>query len=141
MGKKHYPQILRDEAVIFYERGHTFAETRAKYGMAESTFFEWKKKFDKRHPLPDATAGRGNAARKARLHLEKLALEWEVLRQCPCGIDAPVDAKIGAINALTSILSMCYVRHWRFLAVHIITENGGRGKRHPMKSMTPSSSH
>lgn len=35
MGQKHYPQIIRDEAVLFYERGHTFAETHAKYGMAE----------------------------------------------------------------------------------------------------------
>lgn len=51
MGKKHYPQIIRDEAVLFYERGHTFAETQTKYGMAESTFFEWKKKYDLEHPL------------------------------------------------------------------------------------------
>lgn len=34
MGQKHYPKSLRDEAVLFYERGHTFAETKAKYGMA-----------------------------------------------------------------------------------------------------------
>lgn len=106
MAKNYYPQEIKDEAVLFYERGHTFAETRAKYGMAESTFFEWKKKFDQKHPLPDASAGGGNAARKRRLHLEKLALEWEVLRQCPCGIEAPVDAKIYAINALSEKYSI-----------------------------------
>ena len=39
MGKKHYPQSIKDEAVLFYELGHSFAETQAKYGMAESTFF------------------------------------------------------------------------------------------------------
>lgn len=47
MGKKHYSQSIKDEAVLFYELGHSFAETQAKYGMAESTFFTWKQKFDK----------------------------------------------------------------------------------------------
>ena len=39
MGKKHYSQSIKDEAVLFYELCHSFAETQAKYGMAESTFF------------------------------------------------------------------------------------------------------
>lgn len=86
---------------FFYERGRTFAKTRAKYGMAKSIFFEWKKKFDKHHPLPDAAAGGGNATRKARLHLEKQALEWEVMRQCPCGVNALVNAEIDSIDALS----------------------------------------
>ena len=46
MGKKHYPQSIKDEAVLFYELGHSFAETQAKYGMAESTFFTWKQKIE-----------------------------------------------------------------------------------------------
>lgn len=99
MGQKHYPQIIRDEAVLFYERGHTFAETHAKYGMAESTFFEWKKQFDRAHPLHGATNG-ARTTRKAQLHLEKLALELEVIRQCPNGINASTDEKIDVINAL-----------------------------------------
>ena len=54
MGKKYYPQSIKDEAVLFYELGHSFAETQAKYGMAESTFFTWKQKFDKAHPMHEA---------------------------------------------------------------------------------------
>mgnify|MGYP000464757363 CR=1 FL=1 len=54
MGKKHYSQSIKDEAVLFYELGHSFAETQAKYGMAESTFFTWKQKFDKAHPMHEA---------------------------------------------------------------------------------------
>ena len=57
MGQKHYSKAIRDEAVLFYERGHSFAETRAKYGMAESTFFEWKKRFDQEHPLYELAGG------------------------------------------------------------------------------------
>ena len=106
MGQKHYSKAIRDEAVLFYERGHSFAETRAKYGMAESTFFEWKKRFDQEHPLYELAGGSTKAARNAQLHLEKLALELEVVRQCPCGINASIDDKIGAINALSGRYSI-----------------------------------
>ncbi len=105
MGKKHYPQIIREEAVLFYERGHTFAETQAKYGMAESTFFEWKKKYDQEHPL-HATGCTANAARRTRLRIEKLTLELEVIRQCPCGVNASIDEKMAAINALSGRYSI-----------------------------------
>ena len=106
MGQKHYSKAIRDEAVLFYERGHSFAETRAKYGMAESTFFEWKKRFDQEHPLYELAGGSTKAARNAQLHLEKLALELEAVRQCPCGINASIDDKIGAINALSGRYSI-----------------------------------
>ena len=79
MGQKHYSKAIRNEAVLFYERGHSFAETRAKYGMAESTFFEWKKRFDQEYPLYELAGGSTKAARNAQLHLEKLALELEVV--------------------------------------------------------------
>lgn len=60
MGKKHYSQSIKDEAVLFYELGHSFAETQAKYGMAESTFFTWKQKFDKAHPYMRLLPPTGN---------------------------------------------------------------------------------
>ena len=72
MGQKHYLKSLRDEAVLFYERGHTFAETKAKYGMSESTFYEWKKKFDEEHPNLENTGNNRNASRKAWRHLGNL---------------------------------------------------------------------
>lgn len=106
MRQKHYPKSLRDEAVLFYERGHTFAETKAKYGMAQSTFYEWKKQFDRLHPVPEASGTDLSVARKAQRHLEKLSLELEVLRQCPCGINASIDEKMAAIAALGSKYSI-----------------------------------
>lgn len=90
MGKKHYPQSIKDEAVLFYELGHSFAETQAKYGMAESTFFTWKQKFDKAHPMHEAITTNRTICHKSKRHLEKLALELEVLRQCPCGRNASI---------------------------------------------------
>lgn len=50
MGQKHYSKAIRDEAVLFYERGHSFAETRAKYGMAESTFLNGRNDLTKNIP-------------------------------------------------------------------------------------------
>lgn len=100
MGQKHYSQAIRDEAVLFYERGHTFSQTQNKYGMSESTFYEWKKKFDQAHPVPKTTGHDLSATRKAQRHLEKLSLELEVLRQCPCGIHASIDEKMAAISVL-----------------------------------------
>ena len=64
MGKKHYPQSIKDEAVLFYELGHSFAETQAKYGMAESTFFTWKQKFDKALPPTEQPATNPSATLK-----------------------------------------------------------------------------
>lgn len=93
MGKKHYSQSIKDEAVLFYELGHSFAETQAKYGMAESTFFTWKQKFDKAHPMHEAITTNRATSHKSKRHLEKLALELEVLRQCPCGSKASIDEK------------------------------------------------
>ena len=100
MGQKHYPKSRRDEAVLFYERGHTFEETKVKYGMAQSTFYEWKKQFDRAHPVPEASGTDLSVARKVQRHLEKLSLELEVLRQCLCGINASINEKMAAIAVL-----------------------------------------
>ena len=106
MARKHYPKALRDEAVLYFERGHTFLETKAKYGMAESTFYEWKRLFDQSYTIHDVTKNDRSAARKAQRHLEKLSMELEVLRQCPCGITASIDEKMTAINALDNKYSV-----------------------------------
>lgn len=46
MQKKVYPQSFKDEVVKFYSTNHTIAETIAKYGIAESTLFEWRKRYN-----------------------------------------------------------------------------------------------
>ena len=74
--------------------------------MSESTFYEWKKKFDQMHPVPKSVGYDLSARRKAQRHLEKLSLELEVLRQCPCGIHASIDEKMAAINVLGNIYSV-----------------------------------
>lgn len=68
--------------------------------MAESTFFTWKQKFDKAHPVHAAITTNRATSHKSKRHLEKLALELEVLRQCPCGSKASIDEKVAAVNAL-----------------------------------------
>ena len=66
--------------------------------MSESTFYEWKKRFDQVHLVPESMRQDLSSTRKAQYHLEKLALELEVLRQCPCGPYASMDEKVSAIK-------------------------------------------
>ena len=49
MQKKVYPQSFKDEVVKFYSTNHMIAETIEKYRIAESTLFEWRKRYDERH--------------------------------------------------------------------------------------------
>lgn len=101
-----YSNALKEEAVLYFERGHTFAETKVKYGMSQSTFYEWKKQFDRAHPVPETSGTDLSTKRKTQRHLEKLYLELEVLRQCPCGTNASIDEKMTAIAALDNKYSI-----------------------------------
>jgi transposase-like protein len=49
MQKKVYPQSFKDEVVKLNSTNHTIAETIRKYGIAESTLLEWRKRYDERH--------------------------------------------------------------------------------------------
>ena len=106
MGQKHYSQEFKDEVIRHYITGHSIAETRAKYHIAESTLFEWKKwYYEKLRPdeVPEISI---KQSKQAQAHLEKLALELEVLHQCPCGIHATIDEKMEAIHALSGKYSI-----------------------------------
>ena len=51
MQKKVYPQSFKEEVVKYYQTNHTIAETIEKYGIAESTLFEWRKRYNDNHYL------------------------------------------------------------------------------------------
>lgn len=55
---------------------------------------------DNAHPVHAAITTNRAISHKSKRHLEKLALELEVLRQCPCGSKASIDEKVAAVNAL-----------------------------------------
>ena len=71
MQKKVYPQSFKDEVVKFYLTNHTIAETIRKYGIAESTLFEWRKRYNEQHYLSTNTSPRLKNWRQKELHLSK----------------------------------------------------------------------
>jgi len=58
MQKKVYPQGFKEEVVKYYQTNHTIAETIEKYRIAESTLFEWRKRYNGNHYLSTSTAPR-----------------------------------------------------------------------------------
>ena len=114
MQKKTYPKAFKKEVVQFYERNHTIAETRAKYGISESTLFDWKRKYDEEHFLYVPGPGQKKRFRDAQAHIQKTEQELEVLARCSCGIYASIDDKIAAIEALEgeySVHVLCEALH------------------------------
>ena len=61
MQKKVYPQSFKGEVVKFYSTNHTIAETIEKYGIAESTLFEWRKRYNEQHYLSTSISPRREA--------------------------------------------------------------------------------
>ncbi len=106
MGQKHFKLEIKEEAVRFYISGHSIEETRARYGIAESTLFEWKKNYDEKYPSHDLGLPSIKERRQTQIHLEKLALELEVLQQCPHGTQASIDEKMAVVNALSGKYSI-----------------------------------
>ena len=72
MGQKHYSQAYKEEAIQFYLQGHSLLDTLERFGVAQSTLFEWKKRFESRESIPTINVKK---ERQRREHLEKLALE------------------------------------------------------------------
>ena len=74
-----------------------------RFGVAQSTLFEWKKRFESRESIPTINVKK---ERQRREHLEKLALELEVLRLCPGGPTASVKEKLRTIDSLSDKYSI-----------------------------------
>jgi len=100
MQKKVYPQGFKEEVVKYYQTNHTIAETIEKYRIAESTFFEWRKHYNDNPYLSTSTAPRLKHWRTKELHLNKTEQIIEVLGKCLCDINASIDEKMVAIEAL-----------------------------------------
>lgn len=100
MKKKVYPQSFKDEVVKYYQSNHTIAATRKRYGIAESTLFEWCKRYNEQHYLSTSDSPRIRRWQQKELHLNKIEQIIDVLSKCSCGINASIDEKMVAIQAL-----------------------------------------
>lgn len=97
---KVYPKSFKDEVVKYYQSNHTIADTRKKYGIAESTLFEWCKRYNEQHYLSTSQSPRIKHWHQKELHLNKIEHQLEVLSKCSCTVSASIDEKMAAIEAL-----------------------------------------
>ena len=79
MQKKVDPQSFKEEVVKYYQTNHTIAETIKKYGIAESTLFEWRKRYDEKHYLSTSSLPRLKHWRQKELHLNKIEKKFYTL--------------------------------------------------------------
>lgn len=100
MKKKVYPQKFKDEVVKYYLTNHTIADTRKRYGIAESTLFEWCKRYNAQHYLSTSDSPRVKHWQQKELHLNKIEQKLEVLVKYPNTATASTDEKMAIIKQL-----------------------------------------
>ena len=100
MKRKVYPQSFKDEIVKYYLTNHTIADTRKRYGIAESTLFEWCKRYNEQHYLSTSDSPRVKHWQQKELHLNKIEQKLEVLGKYPNTATASTDEKMAVIKQL-----------------------------------------
>ena len=93
MSKIYYPDNFKIEVVKHYNKYRNIGRTLEKYGIARSTLFKWKKKYEenyffrvsKEHP------DRGH---KAKAHLGKLNKIVAASKELRCGVPASIIEKV-----------------------------------------------
>lgn len=81
MPQKTYPTEFKIEVVKYYKCHHTVAETLARYGIAESTLFRWKREYESRRFLRLGKSGEADKRAPLQSHITKMEQIVEVLRQ------------------------------------------------------------
>lgn len=104
---KRYSEETKKSAINKYKGGVTAKTVCKEYGIARSTLFLWVKQYTENKS--------GQIPREQYLlkkELEKLRIENSILRECSCGVNSPLDARIREIQRLQdafSIHSLCRV--------------------------------
>lgn len=121
MKKKVYPQSFKDEVVKYYLTNHTIADTRKRYGVAESTLFEWCKRYKEQHYLSTSDSPRIKHWQQKELHLSKIEQKLEVLGKYPDIATASTDEKNDSHQTIgRSIFNPCIMRSVQFAAWNVL---------------------
>ncbi len=93
-----YSDEFKLEVVRYYKSGHTVAETREKYGIAESTLFVWKEMYESRKFSKTRYPPKDKIPIHQKTHLNKLERISEAIRVLPCGKMASIGEKVETIK-------------------------------------------
>ena len=89
----HYPDNFNIEVVKHYKMHRNIGATLEKYGIARSTLFKWKKKYEENHFFR-VSKEPANIGHKAKAHLDKLNKIMEASKKLRCGVSASVTDKV-----------------------------------------------
>lgn len=94
-----YSEEIKKSAINKYKGGVKAKMVCEEYGIARSTLFLWVKQYSENKA--------GQIPREQYLlkkELEKLHIENRILRECSCGVNSPLDARIREIQRLQDSL-------------------------------------
>ena len=99
MPKIYYPDNFKIEVVKHYKMHRNIGATLEKYGIARSTLFKWKKKYEENHFFR-VSKKPANTGHKAKAHLDKLNKIVAASKELRCGVTASITEKVAEINRL-----------------------------------------
>ena len=99
MSKIYYPDNFKIEVVKHYNKYRNIGITLEKYGIARSTLFKWKKKYEENHFFR-VSKEPPDTGHKAKAHLDKLNKIVAASKELRCGVSASIIEKVAEINRL-----------------------------------------
>lgn len=97
---KIFTSQFKEDAVRYYEKGHTVDETTREFCISESSLYAWKKEYDATHQLIIRKPSEVKTFRQKQLHSQKVDQMIEVLRESHCRLDATTDEKMAIIEKM-----------------------------------------
>ena len=95
----HYPDNFKIEVVKHYKMHHNIDATLEKYGIARSTLFKWKKRYEENYFFRISKQPT-DAGHKAKAHLDKLNKIVAASKELRCGVTASITEKVAEIKRL-----------------------------------------
>ena len=95
----HYPDNFKIEVVKHYKMHHNIDATLEKFGIARSTLFKWKKKYEENHFFR-VSKKPANTGHKAQSHLDKLNKIVAASKELKCGVTSSITEKVAEIKRL-----------------------------------------
>lgn len=97
--KIYYPDNFKIEVVKHYKMHHNIGATFEKCGIARSTLFKWKKKYEE-NDFFRVSKRPANSGHKAKAHLDKLNKIVGASKELRCGVAASIAEKVAEIKRL-----------------------------------------
>lgn len=99
MPKIYYPDNFKIEVVKHYKMHRNIDLTLEKYGIARSTLFKWKKKYEENHFF-GVSKKSTDIGHKAKAHLDKLNKIVAASKELRWGVTASITEKVTEIKRL-----------------------------------------